>query len=48
MREPDVVVFMDSKGEEWVQDKGGTSLFDKANMFKGKREDRLKPEKHHA
>ncbi len=37
VREPDVVVFMDSKGEEWVQDKGGTSLFDKANVFKGKR-----------
>ena len=37
LREPDVVVFRDAKGDEWVQDQGGTSLFDKANVFKGKR-----------
>ena len=37
IRDPDVVVFRDTKGDEWVQDLGGTSLFDKANVFKGKR-----------
>ena len=37
LREPDVVVFRDTKGDEWVQELGGTSLFDKANVFKGKR-----------
>jgi hypothetical protein len=37
LRQPDVVVFRDTKGDEWVQDLGGTSLFDKANVFKGKR-----------
>ncbi|MFL6699133.1 MAG: hypothetical protein ACJ8GJ_18345 [Vitreoscilla sp.] len=37
VRDPDVVVFRDTRGDEWVQDLGGTSLFDKANVFKGKR-----------
>jgi hypothetical protein len=37
LREPDVVVFHDTRGDEWVQELGGTSLFDKANVFKGKR-----------
>lgn len=37
IRAPDVVVFKDSKGDDWVQDQGGTSLFDKANVFKGKK-----------
>jgi hypothetical protein len=32
-REPDVDMIKDDKGEEWVQEGGGTSLFDKRGVF---------------
>ena len=32
-REPDVDMLTDEKGEEWVKEGGGTSLFDKRGVF---------------
>jgi len=36
IRAPDVEVFKDTNQNEWVKSGGGTSLFDKQNVFKGK------------
>lgn len=35
-RQPDVTMFRDRLGQEWVRSAGGTSLFDVKNVFKGK------------
>ena len=36
IRPPDVDLVEDEEGTEWVKSGGGTSLFDRANVFKGK------------
>lgn len=36
MRPPDVDMYRDRSGQEWVRSAGGTSLFDVRNVFKGK------------
>lgn len=36
MRKPDVTMGIGEDDQEWVKTRAGTSLFDKANVFKGK------------
>jgi len=36
LRQPDVELYKDEHGVEWVKPGGGTSLFDVAKVFKGK------------